>query len=40
MNSKEIKELLSSKGILSELEFCRDEEEAVSLLKRENLWGG
>ncbi len=40
MNRKEVKELLNSKGVLSKLESCRDEEEAVELLKRENLWGG
>ncbi len=37
---KNIKELLLRKGILAELEICRNEEEAINLLKRENLWGG
>ncbi len=36
---KNIKELLRGKGLLSELEDCRDEEEVVALLKHENLWG-
>ncbi len=36
----DLKELLRSKGLLAELEDCRNEEEAINVLKRENLWGG
>ncbi len=34
-----IKQYLNTIGLLDELEDCRDEKEAISLLKRENLWG-
>ncbi len=37
--SKNIKGLLRGKNLLGELEECRNEEEAIALLKRENLWG-
>ncbi len=38
--SKNIKGLLRSKGLLAELEACRNEEEAINVLKREKLWRG
>ncbi len=38
--SKNIKGLLRGKNLLGKLEECRNEEEAVALLKCENLWGG
>ncbi len=37
--SKSTDELLKSKGLLEELEACRNEEEAINVLKREKLWG-
>ncbi len=35
----ELRNLLSTMGILGKLEECRDEEEVIGELKRENLWG-
>ncbi len=37
---RNIKKELRGKGLLEELEACRNEEEAIALLKREKLWGG
>ncbi len=36
---KNIKKELKVKGLLEELEDCRNEEEAINVLKREKLWG-
>ncbi len=38
--AQNVKELLKGKGLLAELEACRNKEETIKALKREKLWGG